>query len=377
MQNILYPYGWCPAAEEAAASRFLRRSMVTVERVAGCRVADAGVDGLVDILLEDGTIREIVPASGRAAGPGEVDANGMVAVPGLTNAHTHTPLSLMKGAAEDVSVDDWFNKRVWPMEMNLTPERVKVGARLACAEMLLSGVTGFADHYFFADQIAAAAQELGIRANIAPTFFSEPGGASREGAFDQTRGIVEMDSRLVPASVGPHAPYTVSDDDLHLVSDLARSLGVRVHIHAAENMQQTESSLERLGCTPMTVLERTGILDAGVLIAHGGGIIASDRDVLEPAADRVSVACCPKVYFKHDIDPITPVRLLHEWGIGVGAGTDGPPAATPWTSGKRCGGQRLRRNARSTTRSSCLSPTRSLWGQGEAPSLRRTREQAS
>ncbi|QKJ18241.1 amidohydrolase family protein [Microbacterium hominis] len=297
--------------------------MVAVKRVVGCRVADPDVEGLVDILIEAGRIREILPASGSPAGAGDLDACGMVAVPGLTNAHTHTPLSLMKGAAEDVSVDDWFNKRVWPMEMNLTPERVKIGARLACAEMLLGGVTGFADHYFFADQIAAAAQELGIRANIAPTFFSEAGGASRERAFDQTRAIVEMDSRLVTASVGPHAPYTVGDDDLRLASDLARSLGVRIHIHAAENMQQTESSLERLGCTPMTVLERTGILDAGVLIAHGGGIVASDREVLEPAAERVSVACCPKVYFKHDIDPITPVRLLHEWGISVGAGTDG------------------------------------------------------
>ncbi|MFV0405582.1 MAG: amidohydrolase family protein, partial [Propioniciclava sp.] len=144
-----------------------------ITRIAGCRMVGWETQEPADITIADGTITAIGPASGEPLGAEEVDGSGLVAVPGLTNAHTHMPLSLMKGAAEDVSVDDWFNARVWPMETNLTSERVRIGARLTCAEMLLAGVTGFADHYFFADQIAAAAAELGIRANIAPTFFSD------------------------------------------------------------------------------------------------------------------------------------------------------------------------------------------------------------
>jgi 5-methylthioadenosine/S-adenosylhomocysteine deaminase len=293
-----------------------------IRKIVGCHLPGTNFDQSFDITVAGGAIVGIESSNG-VAEPDDLDARGLFAVPGLTNAHTHTPLSLMKGAAEDVSVDDWFNKRVWPMEVNLTPERVRIGARLAIAEMLLSGVTGFADHYFFADQIADAADELGIRANIAPTFFSETGDISRDRAFEQTKAISERRSSRVTASVGPHSPYTVREGDLTLAAELATELGVRIHTHAAENIQQTTSSLDRLGVTPIGVLGRTGVLDAGVHIAHGGGIVESDRVLLAEHASRVSVACCPKVYFKHDIDPITPVRLLRDVGVAVGAGTDG------------------------------------------------------
>lgn len=294
-----------------------------IQVIAGCSLPDGETPSATyDIHIEEGTITAIVPSAG-APGADALDARGLLAVPGLTNAHTHTPLSLMRGAAEDVSVEDWFNKRIWPMEINLTPERVKVGARLAIAEMLLSGVTGFADHYFYPTQIAAAADELGIRASIAPTFFSEDGNASRDRAFDETRELAASGSRLISAMAGPHSPYTVTEADLTLTADLARELGVRVHTHAAENMQQTESSLDRLGVTPLGVLERTGILEVGVHIAHGAGITEADRKLLTRYASTTTVACCPKVYFKHDIDPITPIRLLQQFGITVGAGTDG------------------------------------------------------
>lgn len=295
---------------------------MTQQRIAGCRIPTLGTDGAYDIHIDEGVITAIEPATGDSVG--DINADGLYAVAGLTNAHTHTPLALMRGAAEDVSVDDWFNKRVWPMEVNLTPERVRIGASLAIAEMLLGGVTGFADHYFHADQIAGAAEELGIRANIAPTFFSTQDGRERDAAFETTRQIAASGSRIVSASLGPHSTYTVSEDDLAASARLAEQLGVRVHIHAAENMQQTLSSLERLGVTPLAVLERTGIMNAGAHIAHGGGIVTEDRDLLRAHSGTTTVACCPKVYFKHDIDPITPIRLLHDVGVTVGAGTDGP-----------------------------------------------------
>jgi 5-methylthioadenosine/S-adenosylhomocysteine deaminase len=177
-------------------------SVLVVPEAGECRVDDAQ-----DIHIEDGRITAVTPtgtplnlaqlpaavelsADLDVPADGEViDGTGLIAVPGLTNSHTHSPMVMMRGAAEDVSIDDWFNRKIWPMEMNLTPERVKAGARLACAEMLLAGVTTFVDHYFHADQIALAALESGIRADLAPTFFTSTGTEGQKAAFAAAREI--------------------------------------------------------------------------------------------------------------------------------------------------------------------------------------------
>ncbi|MDQ0746411.1 hypothetical protein QF034_000642 [Streptomyces africanus] len=127
-----------------------------------------------DIVVTDGVIEAVQPtgATGPSGAADVIDGRGLLAVPGLVNAHTHSPMVLMRGAAEDVTVEGWFNDRVRPMESNLIPEDVRAGARLACAEMIRSGVTTFADHYFFPEQIAGAVAETGLRADIAPTYFS-------------------------------------------------------------------------------------------------------------------------------------------------------------------------------------------------------------
>lgn len=262
---------------------------------------------------------------GGGGGLGElevIDGTGLLAVPGLVNSHTHSPMVMMRGAAEDVSIDDWFNQRIWPMEVNLTPERVRVGARLACAEMLLAGVTTFVDHYFHADQIAQAALESGIRADLAPTYFSSTGPEAIDAAIATTRDLSTLDPRIT-ASLGPHATYTVTDEDLRRTADIARAEGFRIHLHAAETEEQTRSSVDRFGVTPMEVLDRTGVLEAGALIAHGCGIRESDLAILERHSDRIAVASCPKVYLKLAMGSVTPIRSLQSIGVPVGVGTDG------------------------------------------------------
>ena len=310
-------------------------SVLVVPEVGECRVDDAQ-----DIHIEDGRITAVVPtvasappdpaADHRSAGVELIDGTGLIAVPGLTNSHTHSPMVMMRGAAEDVSIDDWFNRKIWPMEVNLTPERVKVGARLACAEMLLAGVTTFVDHYFHADQIAHAALESGIRADLAPTFFSSTGTDGREAAFAAAREIRALGESAargrpprITASLGPHATYTVTDEDLLSTAEVARAEGFRIHLHAAETEEQTQSSKDRLGVTPIEVLERTGVLEAGALIAHGCGILDSDLPLLERHADRTAIASCPKVYLKLAMGSTTPIRSLLAAGISVGVGTDG------------------------------------------------------
>jgi 5-methylthioadenosine/S-adenosylhomocysteine deaminase len=302
-------------------------SVLVVPGVGECRV-----DEFQDVVIEDGVIDEVMPAGAfvGAADVEEVDATGLIAVPGLVNAHTHSPMVMMRGAAEDVSIDDWFNRRIWPMEMNLTAERVKVGARLACAEMLLAGVTTFADHYFHADQIAAAALETGIRADLASTFFSSTGPDGREAAYEEARRIralgknaASANAPRITASLGPHATYTVSEEDLARTAEVARAEGFRIHLHAAETADQTRSSKDRFGATPVEVLDRTGVLEAGALIAHGCGITDDDLPILARHAARTTVAACPKVYLKLAMGPTTPVRQLLSAGIAVGVGTDG------------------------------------------------------
>ena len=230
---------------------------------------------------------------------------------------------LMRGAAEDIGIEAWFNTKIWPMEMNLTPDRVRVGARLACAEMLLGGVTAFADHYFMADQIAAAATELGIRANIAPTYFSSQGTVARAAAVAAALAVRDAGSPLLTAGLGPHATYTVDEDDLRWMADVAVAEGLPIHIHASETIEQTRACQQKLGVSPIEILARTDVLAAGALIAHGTGIVPGDLPVLAAFADRVGVASCPKGYFKVALDPMTPVRALQRAGIRIGVGTDG------------------------------------------------------
>jgi 5-methylthioadenosine/S-adenosylhomocysteine deaminase len=303
---------------------------VAVRLVRDCSVLEVPPAGEVtvaehrDIEISGGQIVAVRATGEPPEGVGEVvDGTGLLAIPGLTNSHTHSPMVMFRGAAEDVSVEDWFNLRIWPMEVNLTPERVRVGARLACAEMLLCGVTSFVDHYFHADQIARAAQELGIRADIAPTYFSSSGAEGRAAAFDAVDAILALDDPTIRASLGPHSTYTVTEEDLRITADHARDLGLKVHLHVAENMDQTRSSLERLGVTPIQVADRTGVLDAGTVIAHGCGITRGDIEILAAYADRTGISSGPKGYLKHALDPVTPVRGLLDAGVTVGAGTDG------------------------------------------------------
>jgi 5-methylthioadenosine/S-adenosylhomocysteine deaminase len=281
-----------------------------------------------DIGVLDGGIAWVRPTGTtpeeERAGARVVDGRGRVAMPGLINCHTHSAMTMFRGSAEDVPVHSWFNDHIWPMEVNLTPRDVALGARLAIAEMLLAGVTTFADHYFSMDEIAKEVSASGARAVLAPTYFSSEGraGIDRSAAF-AAEWNGSADGRIT-AMMGPHATYTVDDPDLTRTAAIAAELGIRTHLHAAEGMFQTESSLESRGVTPMQVLHDTGLLDSGVLIAHGAGITPDDIRWLAPAADRIGVAACDKVYLKHAQQSTTPVRLLHDAGVPVGIGTDGP-----------------------------------------------------
>jgi cytosine/adenosine deaminase-related metal-dependent hydrolase len=291
------------------------------------RNCDALIDGAIvngqDISVVDGVITSIEPTSTESL-PGDLDGSGLVAMPGFINSHTHAAMTLLRGAVEDVSVESWFNNHIWPIEVNVTADDVQLGTELACAEMIQAGVTSFADHYFHANRAAAAVIGSGLRANLGMTFFSSQGPAGLETSTSFAAEWNGASGGRITTSLAPHATYTCDDADLAAAADAARALGVRVHLHAAETIEQTESSVAARGITPMQVLADTGVLDAGVLIAHGCGIVPDDIALLTPFADRIGVAHCPKTYMKLATNPLTPIDELRSAGIAVGLGTDGP-----------------------------------------------------
>ncbi|MFI6010547.1 amidohydrolase [Streptomyces sp. NPDC051243] len=277
------------------------------------------------IVVRGGVVETVTSADAvrdRAAAE-RLDAAGQVALPGLVNCHTHAPMVALRGVAEDLPTEEWFNDVVWPVESNLTEKDVELGARLACAEMIRGGVTCFADHYFAMDAVAAVVAECGMRAHLGEAYFSSQGPRGREKSLEfalRQRGAA--DGRIT-TTLAPHAPYTVDDADLTATAELAREHGLPVHIHAAENRDQADTSLARRGVTPIEVLHRTGILDTDVLIAHGTGILDRDLPVLRNATGRVAVASAPRGYLKFAWPTTTPVRALHDLGIPVGLATDG------------------------------------------------------
>ncbi|WP_149822760.1 amidohydrolase [Streptomyces tailanensis] len=278
------------------------------------------------IVVREGVIESIGPAAETAvvATAERIDARGQIAMPGLINCHTHSPMVALRGIAEDMPAEEWFNDVIWPVESNLTATDVELGARLACAEMIRGGVTCFADHYFSMEKVADVVAECGMRAHLGEAFFSSQGAEGREKSLEfalRHRGAA--DGRITTA-LAPHAPYTVEDADLAATAELAREHGLPVHLHASESPDQTDNSLARHGVTPIEVLERTGLLglEAGVLIAHGTGIVERDLPVLERATMPVAVATAPRTYLKFAW-PTTPVRALRRIGVPVGLATDG------------------------------------------------------
>lgn len=290
-----------------------------------------------DVLQLDGAVATVLPrhaiaiAAGRiAAIAPEIDpglaretlpARGMLAIPGLINAHAHIAMGLFRGAVEDVPVEEWFNGYVWPMESNLTDEDVYWGAMLGLAEMIEAGVTCVADHYFAMEQIARAVDEAGLRANLAWTVFSGP---NEEADLARTARFVERwngaGGGRITAWFGPHSPYTCTPAYLARVAAEAARLGAGVHIHLSETADQVTQSVEAHGKTPVAVVRDAGLFNVPAIAAHVAH--PTPEDVAIMAEHGVAVAVTPKTEMKLGIG-VAPVSDLRAAGITVALGSDG------------------------------------------------------
>ncbi len=249
-----------------------------------------------------------------------------VIAPGLINTHTHAPMSLFRGLADDLRLQEWLEKYIFPAEArNVSPEFVRWGTRLACLEMMLSGTTTYADMYYFEEVVAEATREAGLRGVLGQTIIGFPvpdaktpaEGLARTEAF---LGRFRGDSLIVPA-VAPHALYTNSDETLRAARALANRYQAPLLIHLAETIRETEESLAKRKLTPTQALDRLGIFEGRTLAAHAVTVDEADRQILRRRG--VGVAHCPSSNMKLS-SGAAPVVAMLEAGIAVGLGTDGP-----------------------------------------------------
>jgi len=257
--------------------------------------------------------------------PEVVDCESAAILPGLINAHTHVPMSLLRGLADDLRLDVWLFGYMLPVEREfVSAEFCRWGTLLSCAEMIRSGVTCFADMYYYEHEVARAVADAGMRAICAETVMKwpTPDAESYDESMALCRKFIEAwrDHPLITPAVGPHAPETSTPEMLRDSAQLAAEYGVPLLVHIAETAGGVDETQNLYGMSPVDVLQEHGALDGQVLAAHCVHITTQDRDLL--ARHGVGVAHNPTSNLKLASGLADVVSML-EAGIAVGIGTDG------------------------------------------------------
>ncbi len=276
-----------------------------------------------DLAIADDRIVALGEAPADFAADEAIDLSGKIVAPGLYNAHTHAAMVFARGYAEDMPLDRWFNEGIWKLESALTQEMVRWGVRLAMVEMLRGGVIGFADHYFYMDEVAQAVVESGMRANLAWAVFGhEEGevGITVPKTVDFVRRWDGAADGRLRAMFGPHSPYLCSDEFLARTAAVAVREGIGIHIHAAETAGQVDASLAAYDMTPIELLHDRGLFETHTIVAHA--IHSNPIDIAILASSDVNVAHCPSTHMRYAMG-VTPVPEMLEAGVNVALGTDG------------------------------------------------------
>ena len=249
---------------------------------------------------------------------------GHALLPGLVNCHGHAGMSLLRGYADDQSLMPWLEQHIWPAEeAHVSEQFVHDGTELAIAEMIRSGTTTFSDMYFFPNACAATAQRLGMRCQITFPIFDFPTAWARDGDEYISKGLALRDdfkhSNLISVEFGPHAPYTVSEENLVKVATLAAELDMAVHIHLHETAGEVLQAVEQNGERPLDTLHRLGLLGPRTQCVHMTDL--GDQDIALLAATGAHVVHCPQSNMKL-ASGACPVHKLLARGVNVALGTD-------------------------------------------------------
>lgn len=284
-------------------------------------------DGL--LCIKSGKIQRVEALSDNPALPAAketINAAGGIIMPGLVNTHTHLPMTLFRGLADDLPLDVWLNEHIFPAESNhINPDNVRQGTLLACVEMLLSGTTTCCDGYFFEDQVAAAVRTSGVRAILAQGVidFPAPGVPDPRENIEIARRFAakwQNSTSLITPSVFCHSAYTCNAATLKNVKSLCAENGWLLQIHAAETRKECQQIWKEHQTTPIQYLDQLGILDQKTLLVHC--VWVNDQDIEIIAARRAGISHNPESNAKL-ASGIAPTPKFLKSGIIVGLGTDG------------------------------------------------------
>jgi 5-methylthioadenosine/S-adenosylhomocysteine deaminase len=315
--------GCSSAAQTGRPVSLIVTNGVVVTGDAAGRVIPAGavaVDG-ADIVAVD-TAAAIAK---QFRGAETLDAGGGIIAPGLINTHTHAPMVLYRGLADDLALMDWLNKYIFPAEAKtVSPEFVRDGTRLAALEMIQSGTTTYADMYYFEEEIAKETKAAGLRGVLGQTVIQFPVADAKTPAEGLARAeafiTAYKNDPLITPAVAPHAMYTLDGQTLTAARALAQKHGVPTLIHLAETADEAKTSQERYKMSPVAFLDSLGFLGAGVLAAHG--VWVSDAEVSLLASRGVGISHNPESNMKL-ASGTAPVPAYLKANAALGLGTDG------------------------------------------------------
>lgn len=280
------------------------------------------------VAVEDGAIVEVSPAAEAAAKyvpRRRVDLPEHVLVPGLVNAHTHNPMTLLRGLADDLPLMAWLREHIWPVEAKVMgADFVRDGVELAIAEMLRGGTTCCNENYFFPDAQAAAYRAHGFRARVGLPIIEFPSAwaQTRDEYFDRALAVHDSlrGDPLVGTAFGPHAPYTVADESFERIRTLSDQLDLPVHLHLMETAQEVEDSRREHGLRPMQRLQKLGLVNDRLIAVHMTQV--SDPEIELCASAGVSVVHCPESNLKL-ASGFCPAEKLRVASVNLALGTDG------------------------------------------------------
>jgi 5-methylthioadenosine/S-adenosylhomocysteine deaminase len=280
------------------------------------------------VVVAEDRILAVLPraeAESQWADAGAVELPRHVLLPGLINCHTHAPMTLLRGYADDLELHVWLQEHIWPAERQFVgPQFVRDGARLAIAEMFRSGTTCFNDMYFFPEAAIEACLEAGIRASLGLIVIEFETAWAKDADDYLDRGLRLQEryrsESLLRFTLAPHAPYTVSDRTLRRIAGLSEELQVPVHTHLLETEWEIKQSLQQHDRHPMSRLEQHGLLNARLQAVHMTQLSADDIEKV--AESGAHVIHCPQSNLKL-ASGFCPLAALQQAGVNVALGTDG------------------------------------------------------